>query len=133
MADALTLDIVTPDALLASRHVTMAVIPGTEGEFGVMAHHAPLIATLRPGVLTLFEGDKPSGKLFTAGGFVEVAEGRCTVLATEALDLESVTTAQAEERVYAAEKELKHTEDDATRAGAEKELAVATALLAAVK
>ncbi len=130
--DTFAFDIVTPVAVLASKHVAMAVVPGAEGEFGVLARHAPLIASLRPGVITLYEGDKVTERIFTAGGFVEVTPERCTVLATEAVNLKAVTQPQAKERLEKAEAALQRARDDVSMKKAAREVEVSQSLLSAL-
>src|SRR5579862_6416415 len=79
------LELVSPERLLLSEPVDMAVIPGTEGDFGVLAGHTLFISTLRPGVIDVYQGERITNRLFVGGGFAEVTETRCTVLADEAV------------------------------------------------
>ena len=70
-------ELVSPEACLVSAPVKMAVIPGEEGEFGVLAGHASLVASLRPGVVELYseqDGEEPR-KILIAGGFADVSGG----------------------------------------------------------
>ena len=76
------LELVSPERLLLSEPVDMAVIPGSEGDFGVLAGHSLLISTLRPGVIDVYEGNKVSERIFVSGGFAEVTPERVTVLAS---------------------------------------------------
>ena len=66
----------------------MVVVPGSEGDFGVLHGHAPLISTVRPGVLEVFQGNKVEQRFLVVGGFAEVTPERCTVLADEAVPFE---------------------------------------------
>src|SRR5581483_5191447 len=77
-------ELVTPERLLVSREVEMVVIPGTEGNFGVLPGHAPFISTIRPGTIDIYEGRAITERIFIAGGIAEVIPERCTVLADEA-------------------------------------------------
>jgi F-type H+-transporting ATPase subunit epsilon len=97
------LELVSPEKLLLSRAVEMAVLPAAEGEMGVLPGHAPMIVTLRGGVITVTEGGQVTERLFVAGGFAEVTEQRCTVLADEATPVGSLSRAAAAERVKQAE------------------------------
>ena len=63
----------------------MVVVPGTEGNFGVLPGHAPLISTIRPGTIDIYEGNAIAERIFVAGGIAEVTPERCTVLADEAM------------------------------------------------
>ena len=84
MAD-LHFELVTPEKLVMSDDVHMVVVPGTEGEFGVMAGHAPYMSTLRDGELAIFRtaGGQPE-RLRVTGGFAEVSDRGLTVLAESA-------------------------------------------------
>jgi F-type H+-transporting ATPase subunit epsilon len=85
MADQLTFELVSPVKKLIGKTVTMVTVPGSEGDFGVLIGHAPVIATLRPGVIEVYEGEQISDRIFVAGGFAEVTAERCAVLAQEAV------------------------------------------------
>lgn len=103
MADTFQLELVSPERLLLSRQVEMAVIPSAEGEMGVLPGHAPMIVALRGGVISVRENGAESERLFVAGGFAEVLPDRCTVLADEATPVAEVSRAEAERRLAAAE------------------------------
>jgi F-type H+-transporting ATPase subunit epsilon len=81
MAD-LRFELVTPEKLVLAEDVHMVVVPGTEGEFGVMAGHAPFMSTLRDGELAVYRtaGATPE-RIVVSGGFAEVSERGLTVLA----------------------------------------------------
>jgi F-type H+-transporting ATPase subunit epsilon len=89
-------ELVTPEQLLVSRDVDMVVVPGTEGNFGVLPGHSPLISTIRPGTIDIYEGNAIVERIFVAGGLAEVTPERCTVLADEAVPPESLDRAQIE-------------------------------------
>ena len=101
--DTFQLELVSPEKLLLSRAVEMAVLPAAEGEMGVLPGHAPMIITLRGGVIAVTENGQVTERLFVAGGFAEVTPGRCTVLADEATPLAQLSKAAAETRVREAE------------------------------
>jgi F-type H+-transporting ATPase subunit epsilon len=77
------LDLVSPARLVFAGEVTQVDVPGVEGDFGVLAGHAPLVATLKPGVLTVFGGGEPV-RYVVLGGFAEVSTTGLTVLADTA-------------------------------------------------
>ena len=81
MAD-LKIELVTPDRLVMSEDVHMVVVPGTEGESGILAGHAPYMTTLRDGEIAVYrtQGAQPE-KIAVTGGFAEVSERGLTVLA----------------------------------------------------
>jgi F-type H+-transporting ATPase subunit epsilon len=75
-------ELVTPERLVRSDEVYMVVVPGTEGEFGVMAGHAPVVATLKNAELQIYKsaGAQPEN-IAVSGGFAEVGDNGLTVLA----------------------------------------------------
>jgi len=131
MAEAFSFELVSPEKLLLSDDVEMVVVPGAEGDFGVLVGHAPLISSLRPGVIDTCNGDKVEKRIFVAGGFAEVTGERCTVLAEEAVPVEDIDASAVEERIKAANKAISEADNDTARTAAETELAVAEAMLAA--
>jgi F-type H+-transporting ATPase subunit epsilon len=120
-----TFRLVMPERELLNTEADMVVVPGSEGDFGVLHGHAPLISTVRPGVLEVFQGSRAEQRFLVAGGFAEVTPERCTVLAEEAVPFEQVTPDQLAERERAAEVELSDASTDAEKAAAQKNLAVA--------
>ena len=83
----LQFELVAPEKLIISKQVAMVTVPGGEGDYGVLAGHAPMITTVKPGVIDVYETEstEPSERIFVAGGFAEVTASRCTVLADEAI------------------------------------------------
>jgi F-type H+-transporting ATPase subunit epsilon len=109
MPDKIQFDLVSPERLLASEEVDMVVLPGEEGDFGVLAEHAPVLSLLRPGVITTYAGDRPDKRIFVAGGFAEVNQSGCTVLAEAAEALEEIDRARAERMLQDARDDLSDT------------------------
>jgi len=99
------LEIVSPEKLLLSKSVDMAVIPAAEGEMGVLAGHAPMIVLLRGGAIRLTVGGSVTDTLYVSGGFAEVTPTRVTVLANEAVEVASLQRSVGEARLAAAEAE----------------------------
>ena len=102
MADKISFDLVSPEKLLLSEEAVMVTIPGTEGEMGVMAGHAPVITTLRPGTIRVSGGASPVDTYFVAGGFAEINAAKITVLAEEAVPLKELDAAALELRITSA-------------------------------
>ncbi len=98
MAEKLQFELVSPEKLLLSEAVAMVVVPGGEGNFGVLPGHSLLISTVRPGVIDVYgdEQTRISERIFVAGGFAEVTPERCTVLADEAVPISSLDRAELE-------------------------------------
>jgi F-type H+-transporting ATPase subunit epsilon len=115
-------DLVSPERLLISAEVDQVDVPGSEGDFGVMANHAPVMTTLRPGVLTIQSPGKAGEKYFVRGGFAEVTLGGLTVLAEEAMPLAELDGAALDQRIKNAEEDVADAKDDAVRERAQTQL-----------
>ncbi|OJW51477.1 MAG: ATP synthase F1 subunit epsilon [Alphaproteobacteria bacterium 41-28] len=88
--------LVSPEKVLFDQEVSMVVIPGLEGDIGVLPHHAPLLTLLRPGVVTIYEEEKVLVRIFVDGGFSEVTSERCVALITEGKPLKALDKATLE-------------------------------------
>ncbi len=88
MQETLHLEIVTPEMLAYEQEVIQVDIPGTSGDLGVLPRHAPMIVTVRPGVVTVFVNKQTKQCLFITGGVAEITPDRCTILATALVDLD---------------------------------------------
>lgn len=82
--------LVSPEKTLFDQEVTMVVIPGHNGDIGVLPNHGPLLTLLRPGVVSIYEGTKVLLKLFIDGGFCEVTPEKCMALVTTGTPLEAL-------------------------------------------
>ena len=133
MADQVQFELVSPERLLLSEPVDMVVVPGSEGDFGVLAGHAPLISTVRPGVIETYAGKTVKDRIFVAGGFAEVTRERCTVLAEEALPVADLDRSAVEAEARTAREDIGLAKDAAERAAAERALAIAEAKLAVLQ
>lgn len=115
MADKIHFDLVSPERLLLSEDVDMVTLPGTEGDFGVLAGHAPVISTLRPGVIEVKGGSTPDLRLFVRGGFAEVDQTKVIVLAEDAIPLAEFDLAGLDSRIRDTEEDLAIAKSDAER------------------
>lgn len=118
MAGKTKLEIVSPERLLLSRDVSMAVIPAVEGDMGVLPGHAPAVVTLRGGLITIHDDGQVTDRLFVAGGFAEVTQERCTVLADEAVPVSELSRAESTRLVTVAQTEY----DEISKSGAAPEV-----------
>ena len=132
MADMLEFELVSPERLLASQKIEMVVVPGTEGDFGVLLGHAATVSSIRPGVLAVFENGRVTSRVFLSGGFAEVTPERCTVLADDAAALEDLDRAEIEKTITDRRDDMNAARDDAEKATASKALAIAEAKIAAL-
>ncbi len=112
MAEALKLELVSPEKELASRLVRQVLVPGLEGEFMVMPGHAPVLSTLKPGVLAITEISGAETRYFVRGGYAEVAEDQLIVLAERAIPLEQLDAAEIDREIRWAEKDDARDEEE---------------------
>ena len=130
MADTIAFELVSPERLLKSDPVEMVVVPGGDGDFGVLPEHAPMVSTVRAGAIAIYEGGRVKERIFVAGGFAEVTPERCTVLAEEVVPVDELKRDEFEERIRQAREILEDPEDETSRALAERSLAIAEPMLA---
>ena len=109
-------ELVTPERLLVSQDVDMVVVPGTEGNFGVLPGHSPLISTIRPGTVDIYMGGAIAERIFVVGGIAEVTPERCTVLADEAMAPDSLDRAGLEAELQTVEGNLPSLREQLGRA-----------------
>ena len=122
MPDRVQFELVTPERLLISEAVEMVVVPGTEGNFGVLPGHALLMSTVRPGAIEVYEGQRVIRRIFVAGGFAEVTPERCTVLADDAVPTDALDRTTIESELQIVEGNLPSLRDRvALSTGAERE------------
>lgn len=120
----LTCDIVTPEAKLYSQSCYMVVVPGVEGTMGFLEDHAPLVSTLKDGVIrVLSDANTVSHQFAMQGGYVEVSGKKVIVLATRAQAIEDIDTAEAKKKMAEAEQLLAGgVEDEAQKLKLEEDL-----------
>ncbi|MEO9900223.1 F0F1 ATP synthase subunit epsilon [Nisaea sp.] len=133
MAETTQFELVSPEKLLYSEAAEMVVVPGTEGYFGVLPRHAPMISTLEPGVIDIHQNGSVAERIFVAGGFAEVTETRCTVLAEEAQVLKDVDTAKVDSELSDLRDDLKDATTDLERERIESRIKILEALRAAAE
>jgi F-type H+-transporting ATPase subunit epsilon len=130
MSDKVEFELVSPERLLVSESVEMVVLPGVDGDFGVLPGHAATVSSIRPGVLAVFENGSVTSRVFVAGGFAEVTPERCTMLADAAVPLDELDRAEIEKLIPDLNDYIAAARDDAEREAAEKALAIAEAKVA---
>src|SRR5947209_8151138 len=116
MPDLVQFELVSPERLILSTEVDMVVVPGTEGNFGVLPGHSPLISTIRPGTVDLYAGRAITERIFVVGGIAEVTPERCTVLADEAFAPDSLDRAALDAELQTIEGNLLSLRDQVARA-----------------
>ena len=106
MPDPFKFDLVSPERLLVSGDVEQVLVPGAEGDMTVLAHHAPVLTTLRPGLLEIGLAEGKTQHYFIRGGFAEVNPAGLTVLAETAIDLDELKADQLSQAIKDAEEDV---------------------------
>lgn len=132
MSDSIHFELVSPERLLMDIAAASVVVPGTEGDFTVLPGHAPVMSTIRPGVVevTAAEGDELS-RLFVRGGFAEVTSEGLVILAEEAIDLARVSREELQQKVTDAREDVEDAKTDEEKRLATEALSRLTELAAA--
>ena len=122
MADPFPFELVSPERLLLSESVVSVVVPGSEGEFTVLKSHAPFMATIKPGCVVVTQVGGGVQKFFVRGGFADVSGAGLTILAEQAIPLESLDPAAFALEIRNAEEDVADARDDAERTVAQTKL-----------
>ncbi len=123
MADPFPFELVSPERLLLSEPVLSVVVPGSEGEFEVLKNHAPFMATIKPGVVTVTPANGAAQRFFIRGGFADVNASGLTILAEQAVPVESLNADTIAKEIRDAEEDVNDARDDASRTAAATRLA----------
>jgi len=134
MAEHFQFELVSPERLLLSDEVLEVVVPGTDGEFGVLKNHSPFMSTIKPGVLKVRK-DGGWTEFFVRGGFADAGPGGLTVLAERAIAVADIKRSDLDQQIKNAEEDVADAQDDDAKQKAEMHLSqlkdVAQALNAA--
>ena len=127
MASTFKFELVSPERVLMSGDAEQVLLPGAEGDMTILPGHAPVVSTLRPGVLDIvLTGSK--ARVFVKSGFAEVSADRVTVLADKAYDMAEFDSARIAVELAAAESELANAANDDARFFASEAVAVLSKL-----
>jgi F-type H+-transporting ATPase subunit epsilon len=132
MADAYKFELVSPERLLVSEEVQHVVIPGAEGEMTVMVNHAPVMTTIKPGVVTVRTVAGEDERYVVFGGFADILPEGCTLLAESAVAVGDIDPADVARRIQEAKEDVADAKDDESRTRAEQFLAQLTTLEGAI-
>jgi F-type H+-transporting ATPase subunit epsilon len=122
MPDPFKFELVSPERLLVSGEVEQVLVPGAEGDMTVLAHHAPVLTTLKPGVLDIGYPGGEHQRFFLRGGFAEVNPAGLIVLAETAIDLVELDAGQLVQAIKDAEEDVADASEDAARDRAQTRL-----------
>ena len=120
MAESFQFELVSPERLLVSAQVEQVVIPGTEGEMTVLADHAPVMTTIKPGVVTVKSTGGQEDRYVVFGGFADIVPAGCTLLAESAVRVGDVDREDLARRIQDAREDAADAKDDQSRAKAEQ-------------
>ena len=116
MAETTLFELVSPERLIISKDVSMVVVPGSEGLFGVLPRHTSMLSALAPGVVDIYEDNVITEQLFVVNGFAEVTGDRCTVLAEDVIPIKELNPDELEEKIEEMRAEVRNANDsDVTR------------------
>jgi F-type H+-transporting ATPase subunit epsilon len=132
MAEAFKFELVSPERLLVSEEVQYVVIPGAEGEMTVMVNHAPVMTTIKPGVVTVRTVDGQDDRYVVFGGFADILPEGCTLLAESAVAVADIDHADVARRIQEAREDVADAKDDQSKTRAEEFLAQLTTLEGAI-
>lgn len=118
MAEAFQFELVSPERLLVSEKVESVVIPGVEGEMTVLANHAPVMTTIKPGVVTVKTAEGATERYCVFGGFADILPSGCTLLAESAVSVDAIDRDDLVRRIQDAGEDVTDAKDDKTRAKA---------------
>ena len=122
MAEAFKFELVSPERLLVSEEVESVVIPGVEGEMTVMVDHAPVMTTVKPGVVTVKTTEGQDERYVVFGGFADILPTGCTLLAVSAVAVEDIDRTDLAKRIQDAREDVADAKDDRARSSAEETL-----------
>lgn len=126
-------ELVSPERLLMELEVSGVSVPGSEGDFEVLSNHAPVMTTIRPGVIKVDCGDgKEELRIFVRGGFAEVTSGSLVILAEEAVPVKELSKSDLEQRIQNAKEDLEDAKTDEDCRKAQEAITRLTELLNAV-
>jgi F-type H+-transporting ATPase subunit epsilon len=131
MADKLHFSLVSPERELFSGEVDQVVVPGVDGQFGVLPKHAPVMSVIKPGAIRIVDGASER-RIYVGGGFADVTPAGLTVLAEDAVDLAGVDRAKLDQDLKDAGEDLRDARDEAHKARAEAAVARIEAIRAAL-
>ncbi|WP_299476348.1 F0F1 ATP synthase subunit epsilon [uncultured Roseibium sp.] len=122
MAELFQFELVSPERQLISEQVAEVVVPGAEGEFGVLKDHSPFMSSIAPGILKVRKDGDAWDEYFVRGGFADVAAGGLTVLAEQAVPVAEISREQLDQAIKNAEEDAVDAKDDSAKQKADRTL-----------
>ncbi len=116
MADSFNFELVSPEQLLLSEAVSEVIVPAADGEMTVMANHAPVMATVKPGIVEVKNAEGASNRYVVFGGFVDILAEGCTILAEKAVHVDDIDHEDLAQRIQNTKEDLADATSDADKA-----------------
>ncbi|WP_419907978.1 F0F1 ATP synthase subunit epsilon [Hoeflea sp.] len=115
MADSFNFELVSPERLLLSEAVSEVILPATDGEMTVMAQHAPVMTTIKPGIVEVKAADGGSNRYVVFGGFADILPDGCTLLAESAVHVDDIDHEAIAQRIQNTREDLQDATTDADK------------------
>lgn len=119
MSELFRFELVSPEKLVLAADVRQVKVPGSEGDFGVLANHAPVMTSLRPGVLEMTTRSGNAKNFYVRGGFAEVTPEKLVILAQQIIDIEELNKGHLEQEIKDLEEDVTDAKNDEQRVKAE--------------
>lgn len=119
--------LISPEKIVFSEAVSMVVLPGAQGNIGILPHHAPMISSLQSGVIEVFQGEDITERIFVAGGFAEIIDEGCNVIADDAIFVKDIHPDDLEAYIRQVMTEIETTPDMDERELLQQNLLIARA------
>ncbi len=120
----LRFQLVSPEKILYSDNVSMVTLPAIQGEMGVLPKHAPMVVTLVPGVICIYQEHTIEERIFIGGGFVNINEQGCQVMADEGINMADVHPEEVAAHIEEVKRELEQEEEADVRKSLEHNIAI---------
>ncbi len=115
MAESFNFELVSPERLLLSESVSEVIIPGSDGEMTVMANHAPVMTTIKPGIVEVKSASGDSNRYVVFGGFADILPEGCTLLAESAVHVDDIDREELAQRIQNTREDLADAKTDADK------------------
>ncbi len=115
MAESFNFELVSPERLLLSESASEVIIPGTDGEMTVMANHAPVMTTIKPGIVEVKSASGDSNRYVVFGGFADILPEGCTLLAESAVHVDDIDREELAQRIQNTREDLADAKTDADK------------------
>ncbi len=120
----LRFQLVSPEKMLYADDVSMVTIPASKGEMGILPNHAPMLVTLVPGIINIYQEHAIEEKIFIGGGFANINERGCQVMADEGIHVADIHPQEVEAHIEEVMQELETDQEEDVRVSLEENLSI---------